>query len=68
MVCVHSSHVFVVVIAVAALLWLADAKMAWMVFKVKVILDEVWMLLDETVKFIFTGRNAEKGQALHIYT
>lgn len=48
---VPSSVIFVVALAVAAL-WSLEAEFTRVVFKIKVLLDEVWVLLNKMVKFI----------------
>lgn len=51
------------VLAIAAL-GSADAEFAWMVFKIKVVLDEVWMLLYKMMKFIWGKKRAKHGKVI----
>lgn len=62
---VQPSVVFVVVLAVAAL-WSAEAEFARVVFKIEVMLDEVWVLLYKMMKFIW--KKGEKTQQLLLQT
>lgn len=59
-----SSVVFVVTLAVAAL-GPADAEFSRVVFKIKAILDEVWVLLYKMMEFIWK-RGQNIGKVLHV--